>query len=171
MKQLMVMLLLLIAARWSYSQESLKIVWLEEYEWKVLTNEENDNLHLLEIIPGQDRPKRWTLLGQMMSIKGALNLSMDEAQKLMFEQSKANYTEVVLTSIEKDEDHEYPWILFKIEMPTMKKTKKAESQLWYVRQGKTALFVNFIAKKDKKLDDAFVKKWSKVFKSSEIVQL
>lgn len=44
-------------------------------------------------------------------------------------------------------------------------------QLWYVRQRKTSLLVNFIAKKKKKLKDDFVEEWSTVFKESEVVEL
>jgi ABC-type metal ion transport system substrate-binding protein len=48
---------------------------------------------------------------------------------------------------------------------------KPESQLWYVRQGKSALYINIIAMKEKKLEDDFVKEWTEVFKKSEVTDL
>jgi len=111
------------------------------------------------------------MLGQMMSIKGTSNLPIDKAKDLMFEQTKATSPKATLTVIEKNEEVEYPWILFKIENPNFTGDKKPESQLWYIRRGKTSLYVNFIAKKKKKLNDEFVEEWSKVFKESEIIEL
>lgn len=171
MKKLIAITLFLIITNSVYSQESLKIVWLEKYEWKLLSNQENDNLHVIEIIPGKEKAENWSMLGQMMSIKGALNVPMDKAKDLMLEQTKSNSPDAKLITIEKDEETEYPWILFKIENPKYKNDKKPESQLWYIRQGKTALFVNFIAVKKDQLEDDFVREWSEVFKSSEVVEI
>lgn len=171
MKKLFLMTLFLSITNLIFSQESLKIIWLEKYEWKLLSNQENDNVHIIEIIPGKEEAENWTMLGQMMSIKGALNVPMDKAKDLMFEQTKTTSPKAKLTVIEKNEQDEYPWILFKIENPNFEGDKKPESQLWYIRQGKTSLYVNFIAKKKKKLKEEFVEEWSKVFKESEFVEL
>jgi hypothetical protein len=171
MKKLLAITLFLAISNLVLSQESLKIVWLEKYEWKLLSNQEDGNIHMIEIIPGKEEAEDWTMLGQMMSRKGALNVPMDKAKDLMFEQTKATSPNAKSTVLEKDEEDEYPWILFKIENPNFKGDKKPESQLWYIRQGKTALYVNFIAMKKKKLNDEFVEEWAKVFKESEIVEL
>ena len=171
MKHLLALLLLLICSTFANAQESLKIVWLEKYEWKLLSNQENDKLHVVELIPGKERADNWTLLGQMMSIKGALNISMDQAKDLMVEQTKVKAPDAVLTVLEKDEADDYPWILFKLENPTPPAGQHPESQLWYIRQGQTALYLNFIAVKKKKLKNKFVAEWSAVFKASEVVDL
>lgn len=171
MKNLFTITLFLLTANWGLSQESLKIIWLEKYEWKLLSNQEDGNFHMIELIPGKETAENWTMLGEMLSIKGALNVPMENAKNLMFEQTKVDKPNAKLSVVEKDEKDEYPWILFKIEDPDFKGDKKTESQLWYIRQGKTALYVNFIAKKQKQLEDDFVEEWSKVFKESEIVHL
>ncbi|NOU59652.1 hypothetical protein [Marinifilum caeruleilacunae] len=171
MKKFLLMTILIASTNLLFSQESLKIDWLDKYEWEILSNQENDNIHVIEIIPGKEEAENWTLLGQMMSIKGAVNVPMDKAKDLMFEQAKATSPKAKLTLIEKNQEDEFPWILFKIENPYFKNDKKPESQLWYIRQGKTSLYVNFIAMKKKKLKDEFVEEWSNVFKASEIVEL
>lgn len=171
MKTLFTVTLILLFSNFINSQESLKIHWLERYEWKLLSNQEDESMHMIELIPGKEKAKNWSLLGQMLSIKGATNIPMDKAKELMFEQTKASAPNAKLTFIEKDDDDEFPWILFKIESPNFKGDKNPESQLWYVRQGKTSLFVNFIAQKKKKLKADFVEEWSAVFKESEVVEL
>jgi len=171
MKKILTIAFFLTVSNLVFSQESLKIVWLEKYQWKLLSNKEDDSIHIIEIIPGKEDAKNWTMLGQMMSIKGALNVPMEKAKDLMFEQTKITAPNANLTVLEKDEDNEYPWIIFKIENPSFKGNEETESQLWYIRQGKTALYVNFIAIKKGKLKDEFVEEWSEVFKESEIVEL
>lgn len=171
MKNLIFLIFSFLIASFAFGQESLKIHWLEEYEWKVLSNQEDENMHLIELVPGKEDGQNWTMLGQMMSIKGVKDLPMDEAQKLMFEQTKTNAPNAKLTFIEKDDNDEHPWILFKIESPNFINDKSPESQLWYIRQGETSLFVNFIAQRKKKLKTDFVNEWSKVFKESKVVQL
>ncbi len=171
MKKLIILALLLSVTSSVFSQETLKIVWLEKYEWKLLSNQEDDNVHLIEIIPGKEKAENWTMLGQMMSLKGAVGIPMDKAKDLMFDQTKSTSPDARLTVFEKDEEDEFPWILFKIENPNVNGSKESESQLWYIRQGKTSLYVNFIALKKKKLKDDFIDEWSKVFKESEIIDL
>jgi hypothetical protein len=171
MKTLLTIALTLFISNSIFSQESLKIHWLEKYEWKLLSNQEDENMHMIELIPGKEEAENWSMLGQMLSIKGATNIPMEKAKELMFEQTKATAPNAKITFIEKDEDAKFPWILFKIESPNFKGDKNPESQLWYIRQGKTALFVNFIALKKKKLKDDFVEEWSAVFKGSEVVEL
>ena len=171
MKKLIVLVVLLSITSLAFSQETLKIVWLEKYEWKILSNQEDGNTHLIEIIPGKEEAENWTMLGQMMSLKGTVNVPMDKAKNLMFEQTKSSSPNAEVTVLEKDEKDEFPWILFKIENPNVNGGKKPESQLWYVRQGKTSLYINFIALKKKKLKSDFVEEWSKVFKGSEIIDL
>ena len=171
MKKLLIATLFLTMANMLFSQEILKIVWLEKYEWKLLSNQDNDKMNMINIIPRKETEENWTVLGQMMSLKGVLNANLDDIKDLMFEQTKATSPNATLTFLEKDEKTEFPWIIFKIENPEFKDDKKPESQLWYVRQGKIDLYINFIAVKEKKLEDDFVKEWTEVFKKSEVIEL
>jgi len=171
MIKMMFFAIFLVISGLAFSQESLKITWTEEYEWKLISNQENENTHIIEIIPGKEEASSWTMLGQMMSIKGTVSVPMEQAQNLMYNQTKLSSPDSKLTFLEKDEDNEYPWILFKIESAHFKDGVNPESQLWYIRQGKTSLYVNFIAVKEKTLEKNFSDHWSAVFKTSEIVEL
>jgi tetratricopeptide (TPR) repeat protein len=152
-----------------HAGESLKLEWPANENWKVGSNQENDQMRMIELIHADETFENWTEIGTMMSIKGALNLPVDNAMNMMFEQSKKNYPKAKLTFIEKNETVEYPWIIFTIELPSSKNNKTPESQLWYIVQGKTALYTNFRAVKQDTVPADLKDKWTKFFKTGEIV--
>jgi hypothetical protein len=171
MKHIFTLLTIVISYNYSagQGQENLKIIWPEEYKWKVGSNQENESMHMLELIPGDEKIEKWTIMGTMMSIKGARNIPMDNAMNLMYDQAKQNAPDASLTLIEKNDTAKNPWIIFKIEAPRFKNDKRPESQLYYIVQGESSLYSNFVALKEKKLSDEFVNKWKAIFKSSELV--
>lgn len=89
--------------------------------------------------------------------------------ELMYEQSKLQAPKATLTFIEKDEKAEYPWIIFTIESPGFINDKTPESQLWYIVQGKQALYTNFRALKQATISPELKEKWTKFFKTGKIV--
>lgn len=99
----------------------------------------------------------------------ALGVPVDKAMNLMFDQAKQNSPNAKLTFIEKDEKADYPWIIFTIEAPGFKNDKIPESQLWYIVQGKQALYTNFRAVKQSTVPADLKEKWIKFFKSGKIV--
>ena len=149
-------------------RESLVIVWPEEYNWKIGSNQETESIHMMELIPGDAKIENWTIMGTMMSIKGA-KIPVDKAMNLMYSQAKQNAPKAVLTLVDKNEIGSNPWIIFKIEAPRFKNDKRPESQLYYIIQGESSLYSNFVAVKEEKLSEAFVEKWKVVFKASELV--
>jgi hypothetical protein len=88
---------------------------------------------------------------------------------LMSDQAKQNAPAAKVTLIEKNEEGKNAWIIFKIESPRFKNDSKPESQLYYIVQGESSLYSNFVALKEKKLSDEFVNKWKEIFKSSELI--
>jgi hypothetical protein len=70
--------------------------------------------------------------------------------------------------VEKDSSANNFWVIFKVDNPSFPNDPLPESQLWYVIQGESALFVNFVAIKKEKLTDEFVTKWTKILKSSRL---
>lgn len=170
MKNFLLFFTLWMTASTTLAQESLKIIWIEKYEWELLSSQEDEKMHVLEVIPGGQTAENWTMLGQMVSIKGVNDLPLDSAQHMMFQQAKSNSPNPALTFLEKDEKDQYPWILFKLENVGPNE-KEPESQLWYIRQGKTSLFISFIAVKEPELKTKFIKDWSSAFKASKMVWL
>jgi len=172
-KQILFLALLVMSAvNITYGQdkiENLKIIWPEEYKWKVGSNQEDKTMHMMELVPGNESVEKWTIIGTMLSIKGVKNVPMDDAMNMTFDQAKPNAPKAKLTLVEKDEKALHPWVLFKIESPNFKNDKNPESQLYYVVQGDQTLYSNFVAIKEKTLSPEFIAKWTKVFKESEFV--
>lgn len=149
--------------------ENLKINWPEKYEWKIGSNQETEQIHFIELVPGNESVDNWTIIGAMISIKGATNVPMDVAVDLMFDQTKATAPKAKLTVIEKNETDPNHWIIFKIESPSFTNDENPESQLYYIIQGKSSLYSSFVAIKEEELSKDFVEEWIEIFKSSEFV--
>lgn len=145
--------------------ENLGINWPDEYNWQVGSNQENDKMHMIELVPGNETVEKWTIIGTMISIKGVKGVPMDKMMQITYDQSKEKAPKAKLTLVEKGDK----WILFKIESPSFKGDKTPESQLFYIIQGEQSLYTNMVAIKEKALDAAFVEKWSAVFKSSQLL--
>lgn len=155
-----------------YSQnkiENLKVNWPEEYKWKIGSDQENESAHFIEVVPGNESIDKWTIIGTMISMKNVTNMPMDKAMDLFYQQTKTNAPEAKVTLIEKNETAKNHWILFKIEVAKYLDDPNPESQVYYIIQGDSSLYVNLVGIKEKKISKDFEEKWSKVFKASEIV--
>lgn len=171
-KRLVILFVLSILSSVVFCQtkgENLKIDWPDEYQWKVGSDQENDKRHLIELVPGDESIDNWKTLGTMDSFKGVTGVPIATAADMMLGEAKKTAPDAKLTIFEKDEKAKNPWIIFKIEAPGFINDPHPESQLFYVIQGQTALYNNFVAVKKKELSDDFVKKWIKVFKASELI--
>ncbi|OFX59866.1 MAG: hypothetical protein A2046_02000 [Bacteroidetes bacterium GWA2_30_7] len=151
--------------------ESLMLHWPEEENWKVGSNQENEQMMMIELLRNNETFENWTEIGTMQSIKGVTGIPMDKAMNLMYEESKKTCPKSILTFIEKDENVEYPWVIFTIECGKYKDSKTAESQLWYIVQGKTSMYTNFRAIKEASIPDITKKKWIDFFKGGKVVYM
>ena len=172
MKKVVVFFTLFAPAMICFGQpahETLKIMWPEEYKWKVGSNQDNSKTQLVEMVPGKETIDKWTIMGTMVTIRGLKNVSMDAAMNATFSQAQQNAIDPVLTLVERNDTAKNAWIIFKIEAAKFKNDNTPESQLFYVIQGESALYSNFVAIKQKTLSKEFVDKWAKIFESSQLV--
>lgn len=149
--------------------ESFMLHWPESENWKIGSNQEDDQMTMIEFIHSNETFENWTEIGTCTAYKNATNIPCDTAMNMMFEQSKKNSPKAKLTFIEKDEKAEYPWIIFIIECPNFKNDNKPESQLWYIIQGKTSLYSNFRAIKKATIPTELKEKWISFFKSGKMI--
>lgn len=149
--------------------ESMMLDWPEAEHWKIGSNQETDQMVLVELIHADETLEKWTEFATMMSLKGIKNVPMDQAMNMMFNQAKKNGPKATLTFIEKDETAEHPWIIFKIETPRFNNDSNPESQLWYVVQGREALYTNFWAVKKPTITESQKDKWVTFFKTGKVV--
>jgi hypothetical protein len=87
----------------------------------------------------------------------------------MFDQAKQNAPQATVAIVEKNENTKNHWIIFKIEAPRFNNDRNPESQLYYVVQGESSLYSNFVAIREKKLPGEFIEKWKGIFKRSELI--
>lgn len=151
--------------------ESLMLDWPEQENWKVANSQENEQMMMIELVRNHETLENWTEIGTMQSIKRVTGIPMDEAMNLMYEQAKQACPKAKLNFIEKEETVEYPWVIFTIECASYKDSKTAESQLWYIVQGKTALYTNFRAIKEATIPEDTKKKWIDFFKGGKVLYL
>jgi hypothetical protein len=167
MKTLLLSLLIFFSLT-SAAQETLNVKWPEEYKWKTGSAQDNGAVHMVEMVPGNETVDKWTIMGTIMSFKGVKDVSLTLMMNMSFQQAQANAPEAKLTVIEQSDTAKHAWVLFKIESPRFKNDKNPESQLYYMIQGNAALYMVFVAVKEKNLSEAFVNKWSRIFKASEL---
>ena len=150
-------------------KEMLILDWPDSEHWKVGDDQENNTQHVVDLIHENETIEKWTELGNMTSMKGVTGVPMETAMNLMFDQAKKNAPKSKLTFIDKDESAEFPWIIFTIEAPGFKNDKTPESQLWYIVQGKQALYTNFRAVKKAVISTEQKEQWTKFFKTAKVV--
>jgi hypothetical protein len=171
MKLLSAFVLLFCFSAASYAQEkteNLKITWPEEYKWRIASSTEDSLSHILEIIPGDESLKKWSILGYMQSVKRVVVPNLDIIINAYSKGALKDSPKGKFTVLEKDAGVKHFWILYKLETPNFPDDPTPESQLWYIIQGDKAMYVNFVAIKEATLSDSFVAKWTKVFKGSEL---
>lgn len=149
--------------------ESLLLHWPEGENWKMANSQENDQMAVIELLRNNETFENWTEIGTMQSIKGAVNVPMDETKKMMTDEVKKDCPDATITVIEKNENTEFPWIIFSIECTTHKSSGLPESQVWYIIQGKDALYLNFRAIKKGSIPEQTKTKWVNFFKTGKVV--
>jgi len=150
--------------------ESLILYWPENENWQPKSNQENDQMKMVELLRNGETFDNWTEIGTMQSIKGAASVPLEKIMQLTFEQTKTTCPKAKLSLIERSEKGR-PWLIFTIECPKFKDDKTTESQLWYITPGETTLYVNFRAIKKASIPDETKKKWTEFFKSGVVIKM
>lgn len=151
------------------SGESLALDWPDEENWKVGSIQNNSQMELIEIIKDYETFDNWTEMGSMISYKGVKNRDVEEVMNLLFKSIKDDCSEANLTVLDKNITSANPWIIYSIECPKYKKSNTPESQVWYLIQGREALYSNSRALKLPALPETIKQKYVKFFLSARLV--
>ncbi|WP_157255389.1 hypothetical protein [Pedobacter sp. Leaf216] len=151
------------------AQEKLQIAWPGEYKWKIASDQKSGNTRMVELLVGNESFKNWTIIGTMLSLMGSTSVPVKQAMNATYTQTLKNAPQAKLKMIETGTKSGSPWILFRIESPKFNNSAIPESQLYYIIQGKSALYSNFVAVKQPALGVLFIEKWARVFKNSTLV--
>lgn len=151
-------------------EENLQIIWPSEFKWKIVSNQEDSLLVSTLLVPEKESLQRWSILGWMSAMKNNFKASnIDEALEIYKQASLRESPKAKYNLLEKDGRAKNFWAIFKVENPDFPNDPIPESQLWYIFQGNSTLYVNFVAIKEKELNKEFVDRWTKVFKTSRLV--
>jgi hypothetical protein len=155
-----------LAAIGQSRMEHIVIAWPAEYNWKTVRTTHHDNVRVSMIIPGSESAATASIMGSLTTYEGTT--FADVAGILSYYKARID-AGTRLTVIGREQKTAYPWIIFKVETPASAKYPVAESGLYYVVQGKLALYENYVAIKADGLSDEFVKKWTGVFMTGKVV--
>jgi len=150
-------------------EEGFLLDWPEDEKWKVVTNQENDDMAQIELVRAYETLENWTEFGSMLRINTVPNISMDKLMDMMLQEAKQHSSKVKLSFLEKDEVATNPWIMFTLESSSYKKDKTPESQLWFIVKGKQGLYINFRALRQPTIPEDIKSKWMQFFKDGEVI--
>ena len=168
-KIVFVFVLLCFQMFFGQEKEVLKIEWAEEYKMKKALDIEDEKTRFMMFVPENETIDNWTILGSLVSYKKTKAPNIDIIIKSYEETFLKEEPSAKLTILEKNDRAENIWALFKIEAPSVSKKSKLEAQLVYVIQGEDDIHNVFVMIKEKTLSQKFVKKWSKIFKESKLI--
>ena len=168
-KTVFVFVLLCFQMFFGQEKEVLKIDWPEEYKMKKALDIEDEKTHFVVFVPENETMDNWTILGSLVSYKKTKAPNIDIIIKSYEETFLKEEPSAKLTILEKNDRAENIWALFKIEAPFVSKKSNLEAQLVYVIQGEDDIHNAFVMIKEKTLSQKFVKKWSKIFKESKLI--
>ena len=150
-------------------KEVLKIEWPKEYEWKVVVDGKDGETDVIQMIPKKENENNWSILVSIMSSKSFITISEDFIKGLFESEFPTKDPLAKLTILEKSNEKENVWIIFKTEASFSPNSNSPLSQICYLLQSKNTLNSVCIMEKEKSLSKEFVKKWSKVFKEGRLV--
>ena len=149
-------------------EEAISLALPENEGWK-LADDKGSALEREQVyIHRYEKPDNWTEKVSTTTLKGVIQVGMDKAMDLMYQRGKLESPKMKLVYVDKDEKAEHPWIIFELVSPTLNKDGTFESQLWYVVQGKQALYANFFAVNQTYVPAELKDKWIKIFKQTKI---
>jgi len=150
-------------------EELLEINFPEEYEWNVVTNVENDDVRIIELVPAQENKEDWNLIFTYSYFKDPKKYNVEFLKNFYIESYKEDAPKGRVTILGESKKGERVWMLYKIENPKFIDKKNNGAVLYYTLHGDKNIHTLSVEIKEKSLSEEFVKKWSKVFKEGRLV--
>ena len=141
--------------------ESIKLDWKQKEGWKVAFEQEEQGNSITEFVQKREKLKNWTELisVQKLNIPNASEIPLEALMNSGYAEAMKNAPEAKLTLIDKNEESEYPWIEYKVEVPQYLNDPNPESQFFHVVQGKYSIFLIWWAVKKDKINDKEISEW------------
>ncbi|MCK7554610.1 hypothetical protein MKQ70_06165 [Chitinophaga sedimenti] len=136
--------------------------------WKVIADQENEDMKLKQWIPQDENSARYSTALTVMSYKNSRMDSLEQTLTNFRAAGRLQSDKAKFTLIQKEEKPGNTWALFKIESPSILKDKMPESNLYYILQGRSSFHVAFATSRTPLLSETFVKTWTNIFKKGMI---
>lgn len=156
--------------RWD-STEGYVLTWPTEQGWKMQSSMEDSTFRLIEFLKEKENPESWTEYGAMLTLRGYdTNATLKDFSISIRDEFRTRAPKAQMRIISEDSIGAYPWMIIALEAPMTTNHKKPESQLWHIVKGKSTIYGNFRAVKQKKLSKAHIKEWTTFFKTGKVVE-
>lgn len=166
MKYLITFYLILHFSQMS-AQEKLMVQWPADQKWKMASERTEDATQISEWISGSETLTKWTIMGSILRINDAPDVSPEDFMEILLDRSKETALDPISEVLEKDQGGK--WILFKVEASQFVDDPVPESQLYYILSGKGTIHVAMVAIKKVAMPKDFQIKWARVFRNSKII--
>ncbi len=151
--------------------EGVVIDWPQDNgPWKQVDSRDDSTMSVVVLRREREIGKNWTELGMMTSMKRVYRAHPDSAMKVIHAEARKQAVDPRLTVLDRGVTDERPWVIFSIESASWGADHHAESQIYYVVQGKAALYIVHRDVRRATLTPREVKQWVKVFRTATIKQ-
>ena len=141
--------------------EFVKIDWPKDEKWHIADQQKSASQTMIELLKGLETFDNFSEIGTTYIFRGSMYVPIKDKIDELYNRVKKNAPTANKTMIEKDENTNCPWYIYKIESPT-------ESQVWFAVQGKNEIHISFWATRSSEIKSELQDKWVKIFKSSKI---
>ncbi len=148
--------------------ESLGVPWTKQDKWVGISKYNDEKQLIVELVKAGETKEKSTLRWTSSVYKNKTDKPLNEVMNDFYKNLKQGEKLVFLNTLEKEENGEYPWVLYSVESLRFKSETNFRASLWFIKQGKTNLFVNCIELNETSIPDDLKKRWSAAFKDSEI---
>ncbi len=153
------------------STEGYVLTWPAEEGWKIQSSMEDSTFRLIEFLKDQKNPDTWTEYGAMLTLRGFQSgTTLKDFSASIKSEFAARAPKVTMRIISQQEKGPNPWMIVALEAPITTNHKKPESQLWHLVMGKSTIYGNFRAIKEKKLTKKHISEWTTFFKTGKIIE-
>jgi hypothetical protein len=146
-------------------REALTIQWPPQYMWQIIHQQNDSNKRVLTIIPGNETIQTASIIGNHVAYRG---LALANGDELMDSYKKNVGPGTKFTLISRYDQAGEFWVLFKLETPKIPPYPAAESDLYYVVQGKYGVYEVHVAIKSPHLSALFIRQWSAIFLAGKL---
>lgn len=140
--------------------------------WKLKNNNSDENISTIDIIKNDKNKNDWEDILNIVTVfnvkprKSELDFMMD----MVLKQSKEKAPNAKSTLIDKEEDADYPWIMFKNECPEIKGLEQTESQIYFIILGEATIYICSRSIKSNKFSEDKEKIITEFFKTTNVLK-